>query len=55
MNKLFCAITGAGLLAISAHAQWFNFTTIAGSAGQGSVNGISTNAQFYSPGGVAMT
>ena len=54
MNKLFCAITGACLLTISAHAQWFNFTTIAGSAGQGSINGTSTNAQFYSPGGVAM-
>ncbi len=43
------------MFAASAHAQLFNFTTIAGfSAGQGSANGASTNAQFYGPGGVVM-
>ena len=42
------------VLSLSSRAQLFNFTTVAGSAGQGSANGISTNAQFASPGGVAM-
>lgn len=54
MKRILLAISCVSLLAVSARAQWFNFSTIAGSAGQGSVNGTGANAQFYNPGGVAM-
>lgn len=54
MKKFFRAITFASLLALPARAQWFNFATVAGSAGQGAANGAGAAAQFNSPGGVAM-
>ena len=40
MNKIFAAIVCACLCAASARAQLFNFYTFAGSAGQGSANGL---------------
>jgi sugar lactone lactonase YvrE len=53
--KIFLPIVlGAGLLASSASAQLFNFTTLAGSAGTGTNDGIGTNALFNHPGGAAM-
>ena len=54
MNKIFCAVAGVVFLVTAAEAQLFNFATIAGSASQGNVDGASTNAEFYNPGGVAM-
>jgi streptogramin lyase len=40
--------------AFRAHAQSFNFTTLAGSAPIGSADGVGTQAHFSSPGGVAV-
>ncbi len=54
MKYLLPAIACAALFAGSAQAQLFNFTTFAGSAAQGNVDGVTNLAQFNSPGGVTM-
>lgn len=54
MKYFFPAIVGVALGLASAHGQLFNFTTVAGSAAQGNVDGVTNLAQFYNPGGVAM-
>jgi sugar lactone lactonase YvrE len=48
------AITALILLAASAHAQLFNFTTFAGSAAQGNVDGVTNVSEFNNPGGITM-
>lgn len=53
MKTFFPAIACATILAASARAQLFNFTTLAGSGAAGSVNGNGTNAQFNNPFGAA--
>src|ERR1700722_8253284 len=54
MKHFFPAILCVAFFEISGHAQLFNFTTLAGSAAQGSANGATNLAQFQNPGGVAM-
>ncbi len=54
MRFLYCAIASAALAATSADAQLFNFTTLAGSAARGNVDGPAATAQFNSPGSAAM-
>ncbi|HEY1790406.1 MAG TPA: hypothetical protein VGJ73_19825, partial [Verrucomicrobiae bacterium] len=48
------ALTAAVLFTSSAQAQLFNFTTFAGSAAQGNVDGVTNVSQFNNPGGVTM-
>jgi sugar lactone lactonase YvrE len=47
-------ITSLIFLATSARAQLFNFTTFAGSAAQGDIDGVTNLSEFNNPGGVAM-
>ncbi len=54
MKYFLPAILCAVLFEVSGQAQLFNFTTLAGSAAQGSANGATNLAQFQNPGGVAM-
>jgi hypothetical protein len=58
MNRVpFCAAVVSGLLLAcvpSAYSQPLSFNTLAGYAGQGSAEGIGSNARFYNPSGVAV-
>lgn len=54
MKYLLSAITCAALFAGSAQAQLFNFTTSAGSAAQGNVDGVTNLSLFHNPGGAVM-
>jgi hypothetical protein len=58
MNRVpFCAAILGGLLLAcvpSAYSQPLSFNTLAGYAGQGSADGIGSNARFYNPSGVAV-
>ena len=54
MKLILPVITGVALLAVSAQAQLFNFTTFAGSTAQGNVDGVTNLSEFNQPGGVAM-
>src|ERR1035437_3505011 len=57
MNRVsFCAAIVSGLwlaCAPGAYAQPLSFNTLAGYAGQGSADGLGSNARFYSPSGIA--
>lgn len=52
--KTFVSVAAAVWFTLSASAQLFNFTTLAGSSGAGSQNGAETNSQFFYPGGLAV-
>ncbi|HEV2331032.1 MAG TPA: immunoglobulin domain-containing protein [Verrucomicrobiae bacterium] len=52
--KPIAAIAAVILSIASAQAQLFNFTTFAGSAAQGDVDGVTNLSEFNNPGGVAM-
>jgi len=52
--KSLPAFACVALLACSARGQLFNFTTVAGSPGNGSVDDLSPAARLAQPGGVAM-
>src|ERR1035438_4120629 len=58
MNRVpFCAAILGGLLLAcvpGAYSQPLSFNTLAGYAGQGSADGIGSNARFYNPSGVAV-
>jgi hypothetical protein len=54
MKLILPAIASVALFTVSAQAQLFNFTTFAGSAAQGNVDGVTNNSEFDNPGGVAM-
>src|ERR1035437_885215 len=57
MNRVsFCAAIVSGLwlaCAPGAYAQPLSFNTLAGYAGEGSADGLGSNARFYSPSGIA--
>jgi streptogramin lyase len=51
----FCFVSGLWLMAVSrVHSQAFSFTTLTGSASQGSTDGLVTNARFFAPQGVSV-
>ncbi|HTV39130.1 MAG TPA: immunoglobulin domain-containing protein [Candidatus Sulfotelmatobacter sp.] len=54
MKRILPLIIGAAFSAVSAQAQLFNFTTFAGSAAQGNVDGVTNLSEFNNPGAVAM-
>lgn len=54
MRFVLSAATVVFLFAVSAQAQLFNFTTFAGSAAHGNVDGFTNNSGFNNPGGVTM-
>ena len=54
MKAFLTAIVIVAAFTLGAHAQLFDFTTYAGSAAQGDVDGVTNLAEFNNPGGVAM-
>ena len=52
--KVFAAIVLVALCAFGVRAQLFDFTTFAGSAAAGDVDGVTNLAEFNHPGGVTM-
>ena len=47
---VFCVVSGLFLATTArVHSQAFSFTTLAGSASQGSTDGSVTNARFFAP------
>lgn len=54
MKSVYPAVACAAFVALSAQAQLFNFTTVAGSAARGNLDGATNLCQFNNPGGVAM-
>src|SRR5689334_452032 len=56
LRDFFCVLTSCVWLGCisSTQAQPLNFTTLAGSAGHGSVDGDTGSSRFSAPGGVAV-